>query len=144
MKVEGPRPGAPATPSRRTDAAGAHGFSPAPAGGGSPRAVSSAAATSAVPDLSAILALQAGDPVLERRARQVRRGRQALAALEQLERALLAHGELEAAARALALDGEANLEPTGEPALDDVLAEIEVRRAVEMAKLESSARRRIG
>lgn len=139
MKVEGPRPGAPTPATRRPDAAAGGEFTPTAPNAGGARQVAPAPAAAAVPALSAVLALQAGDDLtLERRARQVRRGRRALDALEQLERAMLSAGALTEAHRALRLEGESALEQTGEPGLDDVLAQIEVRRAVELAKLEAA------
>lgn len=85
--------------------------------------------------LDVIIALQADEPAAQRRARQARRGQDALDALEELERGLLLgrapaslHGELDRLRCASEL--------TGEEGLDAVLREIDIRLAVEAAKLE--------
>ncbi len=95
------------------------------------------AATRMATGIDALLALQGvGDP-LERRRRSVARGCQALDALEALKLAVLggaldqaALGRLKAAAIGLT-------ESSGDPRLDGVLAEIELRVEVELAKIDS-------
>ena len=72
---------------------------------------------------------------MQRRARQRRRGAEALDTLEELERGLLlgrAPGGLKAKLEAL----QGRSEKTGDEDLDAVLHEIDVRLAVEAAKLE--------
>ncbi|MBK6703333.1 MAG: hypothetical protein IPG56_05875 [Caulobacteraceae bacterium] len=72
---------------------------------------------------------------MQRRARQRRRGQEALDTLEELERGLVlgrASGGLQG--RLEALHGRS--EKTGDDGLDAVLHEIDVRLAVEAAKLE--------
>jgi hypothetical protein len=72
---------------------------------------------------------------MQSRARQRRRGQEALDTLEELERGLVlvrASGGLQA--RLEALHGRS--EKTGDDGLDAVLHEIDVRLAVEAAKLE--------
>jgi hypothetical protein len=91
---------------------------------------------SSVGGIEALMALQGIEEPGERRRRALTRGRNALDALDDLKIALLA-GEL---------DGEAVLrlraaasglkDRSGEPGLDSVLAEIELRVEVEIAKLE--------
>ena len=119
-------------PARKTDAA-APGFrapdEPAAA------SVRPAVATQATAGLDAILALQGDAAPPGRRGRQMQRGRRTIDALERLQRAgVLGAGGGDAQAALLGVGEE--LEPTGDPGLDDVLREIEVRRAVELAKLE--------
>jgi hypothetical protein len=88
--------------------------------------------------LDTVLALQTDDPTGQRRARQAKRGRDALDALEELGKGLLlgrAPGGLRNELERL----RAAAEPTGEPGLDGVLREIDTRLAVELAKLEMLA-----
>lgn len=132
MKIERARgPGAP-TAAKRAAAAAAPGFALA---ADAPQRTAPAAGVGGVTPLDAILALQAEEGPAQKRARQARRGRAALDVLEKVERALVLgrapaglRGELEQAQRG----GEA----TGEPDLDDLLREIDVRLAVEAAKLD--------
>jgi len=93
--------------------------------------------TAALASLQTMLAVQEVSPELdERRQRAVRRGEALLAALSDLQLALLGAGDDSACLARLrtVLGDEA---PTAiEPELADVLAEIEVRAAVELAKQE--------
>jgi hypothetical protein len=113
----------------------APGFAPAME---APQRAAAATPAAAVTPLDAILALQGGENPHQRRARQTRRGQEALDALEELETGLLLgrapaalQGRLEALRR--------RAEPTGDRALDAVLEEIDTRLAVEAAKLERSS-----
>jgi hypothetical protein len=79
--------------------------------------------------------LQGFDDPLERRRRAVKRGRTALDALDALKLGLLC-GTLETGALAALKSVAAELaERTGELSLDTVLAEIELRVGVELAKI---------
>jgi len=89
----------------------------------------------AVTALDAILALQADEFPNQRRARQARRGREALDVLEKLERALVL-GHAPATLRAELEHAQRGAETTGEAGLDEVLREIDIRLAVESAKLD--------
>jgi hypothetical protein len=132
MKIESGRPVSSSSGARKASGASAPGFAVAAE---APAKTAAAAPTSAVASLDAILALQTDDPLAQRRARQARRGRDALDALEELERGLLlgrAPGGLKARLENLQADGEL----TGEAGLDAVLLEIDIRLAVEAAKLE--------
>jgi hypothetical protein len=100
--------------------------------------VSTASPVSGVTSLDAILALQGNEGPSQRRARQVRRGRDALDALEKLETALVA-GRGPASLRGELDSLRAGSEVTGESGLDAVLHEIDIRLAVESAKLERVA-----
>ena len=85
--------------------------------------------------IDALIALQGVDEPGERRKKAVRRGRTALDALDALKLGLLS-GTLDTAALARLKSVTSGLsEPTGDPALDTVLAEIELRVEVELAKI---------
>lgn len=133
MKIENGRPVAPAYGAPRTSSgAAAPGFIPEAE---QPQRAATAAATTNITSLDAIVALQGDETPARRRARQARRGKEALDALEKLEHGLVfgrapggLRNEMEALRRAA--------EPTGEEGLDGVLREIDTRLAVELAKLE--------
>ncbi len=85
--------------------------------------------------IDTLLALQGVDEPAERRKKAVRRGRTALDALDALKLGLLS-GTLDTAALARLKAVTTGLaEPTGDPSLDTVLAEIELRVEVELAKI---------
>ena len=135
MKIEPGRNVGPTSTVRKAGGAAAPGFAPAMDG---PQRAAAATPTGAVTPLDSILALQADEPMAQRRARQRRRGEEALDALEELERGLLlgrAPGALRGRLEALLRRSEA----TGDAGLDDVLREIDIRLAVEAAKLERTA-----
>ena len=102
--------------------------------------MAAAAGVAQVTALDTILALQAEEPPAQRRARQAKRGRAVLDALERLEEGLLsgrAPGTLISELEHLQRTAKA----TGEPGLDGVLREIDTRLAVELAKLDRLAGR---
>lgn len=76
----------------------------------------------------------------DRRRRQLRRGEDALDALEALTLALAGAGDGRAAHATLMQARDGLRERTGERGLDEVLAQIEQRAAVELAKLERKRR----
>lgn len=85
--------------------------------------------------IDALLALQGVEEPGERRRKAVKRGRNALDALDALKLGLLS-GTLDTAALAKLKSVAASLsEPSGDPALDTVLAEIGLRAEVELAKI---------
>jgi hypothetical protein len=85
--------------------------------------------------IDALLTLQGVDEPGERRRKAVKRGRNALDALDALKLGLLS-GTLDTAALARLKSVAAGLaESTGDPGLDTVLAEIELRVEVELAKI---------
>jgi hypothetical protein len=95
----------------------------------------SAAAPKAAANIDALLALQGieEDPV-ERRKRSVARGRTALDVLDDLKLGLLS-GNLDSSTVMRLRDAAANLKSSsGDPGLDSVLSEIELRVEVELAK----------
>ncbi|KMO40334.1 flagellar assembly protein FliX [Methylobacterium aquaticum] len=123
------------------------GSRPLPAGGvftlGLDGARGPVSAGSAMPltSLSAILTLQSQDEIAaDRRRRATKRGHDLLDALDRLKAALLggrvAAADLKAIAARLAERGGS----TGDPRLDDLLAHIELRAQVELAKLEMAGR----
>jgi Class II flagellar assembly regulator len=96
-----------------------------------------AAAPAGVGSIDALLALQGVDDPTERRKRAVKRGRDALDVLDDLKIGLLS-GSLDQTTvqrlRAAASELKTN---SGEEGLDQVLAEIELRVEVELAKAGS-------
>lgn len=109
-------------------------------GGAEPARASAAAASSApLAGLDAILTLQAGeDPPQERRRRSLKRGHDLLDGLDRLKASILggrvATQELQAIAGRLA----ERAQTSGDPRLDGLMAEIELRAAVELAKIEAA------
>jgi hypothetical protein len=112
------------------------------AGGGSfalseastPQTASPAVALRTLGGIDALIALQGIEDPVERRRRAVKQGRRALDALDELKLGLLS-GMLEPAAllrlKAVAADLQGG---SGDEKLDQVLGEIELRVAVELAK----------
>ncbi|MGX9392359.1 flagellar assembly protein FliX [Nitrobacteraceae bacterium UC4446_H13] len=93
-----------------------------------------ATAPKAAAGIDALLALQGIEDPTERRKRSVGRGRGALDALDDLKIGLLS-GSLDNATVMRLRDAAANLKETsGDPGLDAVLSEIELRVEVELAK----------
>ena len=132
MRIYGPNgttPGAPAASARR-------------AGSGAfvlPGAVATpetrwTAAPKAAGNIDALLAMQGIEDPVERRKRSVARGRGALDVLDDLKIGLLS-GNFDASTVTRLRDAAANLKSTsGDPGLDAVLSEIELRVEVELAK----------
>jgi Class II flagellar assembly regulator len=105
------------------------------------RPVSGTAAPRSIGGLETLMALQAFEEPTERRRRAIKRGRAALDALDALKLGLLS-GSLDASALARLKSAAAELgERSGEPGLDSVLAEIELRVEVELAKIGMPASR---
>ncbi|MGE0583494.1 MAG: flagellar assembly protein FliX, partial [Steroidobacteraceae bacterium] len=99
------------------------------------RSPAQAAASRTVGGSDALLALLGVDDRAERRRRSVARGRAALDALDELKVALLAGGPGSAMLNRLRALSQNLKETSGESGLDAVLAEIELRVEVEIAKL---------
>ena len=95
----------------------------------------SAAAPKAAANIDALLALQGvEEDLVERRKRSVARGKTALDVLDDLKMGLLS-GNLDASTVMRLRDAAANLKSSsGDAGLDAVLAEIELRVEVELAK----------
>jgi Class II flagellar assembly regulator len=133
MRIYGPNGttlGTPAASTRRTSSSG---FAlPDAASAPESRAV---AAPKPAANLDALLAMQGieEDPV-ERRKRSVQRGKGALDVLDALKIGLLS-GNFDTSTMSRLRDAAANLKsPSGDPGLDAVLSEIELRVEVELAK----------
>ena len=133
MRIYGPNGttlGSPASNTRRTSSTG---FS-LPEAPPSPEEPRSAAAPKAAGNIDALLALQGIEDPTERRKRSVARGRGALDVLDDLKLGLLS-GNLDASTVNRLRDAAANLKSSsGDPGLDSVLSEIELRVEVELAK----------
>ena len=96
--------------------------------------VRSTASPKAATSLDALLALQGVEDPTERRKRSVARGRGALDVLDDLQLGLLS-GSFDASTVSRLRSAAANLkESSGDPGLDAVLGEIELRVEVELAK----------
>ena len=103
--------------------------------GSSARTASATSGTRSVGGIDALLALQGVEEPGERRRKAVKRGRTALDALDALKLGLLS-GTFDTGALARLKSVTAALgEPSGDPTLDAVLAEIELRAQVELAKI---------
>ena len=86
--------------------------------------------------VDAVMALQSVDTIGERRQRSLRKGRRMLNALDRLQISVLDNTTSKAHLGLLKRSLEVEREQTGDDGLDDALAQIEVRAAVEIAKLE--------
>jgi hypothetical protein len=134
MRIYGPNGttlGTPANSARRTSSSG---FS-LPEDLGTASESRATTAPKATANIDALLALQGieEDPT-ERRRRSVQRGKGALDVLDDLKLKLLA-GNLDSATVSRLRDAAANLKTaSGDPGLDSVLSEIELRVEVELAK----------
>ena len=99
------------------------------------RSAAPASGTRTIGGLDTLLALQAVEEPGEKRRRAVKRGRSALDALDALKLGLLS-GTLDTGALARLKTVASGLsEPTGDPGLDTVMAEIDLRVEVELAKI---------
>ena len=132
MRIYGPNGtslGSPAGNIRRTSSTG---FS-LPEATSTPES-RAAQAPKAAANIDALLAMQGIEDPTERRKRSVARGRGALDVLDDLKLGLLS-GSLDTATMNRLRDAAANLKSSsGDPGLDAVLSEIELRVEVELAK----------
>jgi hypothetical protein len=100
-----------------------------------PKSTQPAASLRTIGGIDALIALQGQDDPAERRSRAVRRGRTALDALDELKIEVLG-GTLGPSTLLRLKSATADLRDTsGDDRLDSVLAEIELRLAVEIAKM---------
>lgn len=133
MRIYGPNGttlGSPASNARRTSSTG---FS-LPDSSAVPDEIRSAAAPKAAASLDALMALQGVEDPTERRKRSVARGKGALDVLDDLKLGLLS-GNLDTSTVNRLRDAAASLKSSsGDPGLDAVLSEIELRVEVELAK----------
>jgi len=138
MRIVGPNgPGAAASaPNARRSSSGTFSLTEQEA----PHAPAPTSAPRAIGGIDALIALQGVEDPTERRRRVVRRGRTALDALDELKLGLLA-GTLDVGTLSKLKSAAAGLKDmSGDPALDGVMAEIELRVEVELAKMESGAK----
>ncbi|CAN5275697.1 flagellar assembly regulator FliX [soil metagenome] len=137
MKVTGPSAPTTAAASRPTRAAGG-GFSLSSAGGAAPASATTASAGPAgVAGLSALMALQGVESATERRRRAIRRGGGLLDRLDELKLALLSGEAGEGALERLGQGLREERTEDDDPGLTDLLNQIDLRAAVELAKAES-------
>jgi hypothetical protein len=133
MRIYGPNGTTLGTPASNTRKTASSGFSlPDAAAAPEARPVN---APKAAANIDALLAMQGieEDPV-ERRKRSVQRGKGALDVLDDLKIGLLS-GNFDASTVSRLRDAAANLKSSsGDPGLDTVLSEIELRVEVELAK----------
>ena len=137
MRIYGPNGTTLGTPANSTKRTSSSGFAlPDPT---SAQEARPASAPKPSANIDALIALQGveEDP-LERRKRSVRRGKGALDVLDDLKLGLLS-GNLDASTVCRLRDAAANLKSSsGDPGLDVVLSEIELRVEVELAKAGKS------
>ncbi|WP_375414504.1 flagellar assembly protein FliX [uncultured Bradyrhizobium sp.] len=132
MRIYGPNGTTLGAPTGNTRRAGASGFA-LPDAIATPE-TRAAATPKAAGNIDALLAMQGIEDPLERRKRSVQRGRGALDVLDDLKIGLLS-GNFDASTVNRLRDAAASLKSTsGDPGLDAVLSEIELRVEVELAK----------
>jgi hypothetical protein len=133
MRIYGPNGttlGSPASTTKRTSSSG-FALPDDTASASESRTLSAPKATA---NIDALLALQGVEDPTERRKRSVQRGKGALDVLDELKLGLLS-GNFNAATVSRLRDAAANLKSSsGDPGLDAVLSEIELRVEVELAK----------
>jgi hypothetical protein len=106
--------------------------------GDAPKSTKPAASLRTIGGIDALIALQGQDDPAERRRRAVKRGRTALDALDELKIEVLG-GTLGSSTLLRLKSATADLcDTSGDDRLDSVLAEIELRLAVEIAKMGPS------
>ncbi|WP_407151552.1 flagellar assembly protein FliX [Bradyrhizobium sp. ORS 86] len=133
MRIYGPNGTTLGTSTSSTRRTSSSGFA-LPDAASVPEEVRSAAAPKAATSLDALLALQGVEDPTERRKRSVARGRGALDVLDDLKLGLLS-GNFDASTVSRLRSAAASLkESSGDPGLDAVLGEIELRVEVELAK----------
>lgn len=133
MRIVGPNATARAATSQATRRAAAGGFSIDDTE--APKSTAPAASLRTVGGIDALLALQGEDGPAERRQRAVKRGRVALDALDQLKAEVLSGGLGPSTLQRLKSATTDLRDASGDAGLDTVLAEIELRVEVEIAKL---------
>ncbi|WP_374569976.1 flagellar assembly protein FliX [Phenylobacterium sp.] len=142
MKVSGTSGvGGPSGGGRTRATGGGQGFRLTQPGAAAPTAQAApTAGVAGVMSLDALVALQDVGGPLERKRRAVRRAGRLLDVLEDVKVAMLGDGVSAADLDRLSRAVRDQREATDEPALEDVLNEIETRAAVELAKLELAKR----
>ena len=99
-----------------------------------PRSAAAAGGLRAISTVDALIALQGIEDFKERKKRAVAKGRYALDVLDQLKLGLLDGSVDQAALSRLKVAAEGLNDGSGDPGLDAVLGEIDLRVAVELAK----------
>lgn len=121
-------------PGKKRSASGGSQFAPVTGGGGETAQSGATAGGTGIQGIDALLALQEVDEQSERRKKAARHGHTLLDSLEAVRADLLAgvvsEDRLERLAHTVSLRQE-----SGDPAIDSVLEEIELRVKVELAKL---------
>ena len=132
MRIFGPngtaRAAAPAT-ARRTAGGGFTVSEPE-----TPRNSSAASSLRSISTLEALIALQGVEDPAERKKRSVAKGRNALDVLDKLKVGLLDGSVDQSTLARLKVAADGLTEESGDPGLDQVLGEIDLRVAVELAK----------
>jgi hypothetical protein len=103
-------------------------------GSAQPEAARMAGVSGAMP-MDALFSLQANEDATERKKRQVRRGHDLLDGLDKLKAALLGGIVPTSQLTQLKIQLEQRRENTDDPRLEDLIGHIELRVAVELAKL---------
>lgn len=135
MKVTGPS--GPSSPQGARPAKAAGGFSvPSTGGAAAAGATAAAGGISGVAGVSALMALQGVEDVLERRRRAIRRGGGLLDRLDELKLALLSGEAGEGALDRLGRSLREERPVDADPGLNSLLAQIDLRAAVELAKAD--------
>lgn len=135
MKVTGPS--APTTSGASRSTSAASGFSLSSTAGAAPAVATTASAGPAgVAGLSALMALQGVETATERRRRAIRRGGGLLDRLDELKLALLSGETGEGALARLGQGLREIRTEDDDPGLTDLLNQIDLRAAVELAKAE--------
>jgi hypothetical protein len=102
-----------------------------------PRNSSAAASLRAISTVDALIALQGVEDPTERKKRAVAKGRNALDVLDKLKVGLLDGSVDQSTLARLKVAAEGLTDGSGDPGLDQLLGEIELRVAVELAKAGS-------
>jgi hypothetical protein len=137
MKIGGSTGAAPATGASPRREAAPSGFAPAGASATGVSAAAPPAASTVVSGIDALLALQEPQDALSRRRRAVRRATGVLDGLDALKLAMLGEGDSTAALERLSRALRERADAVDEPELGDLLAQVETRAAVEIAKREA-------
>jgi hypothetical protein len=133
MRIDGKLPfAAPAAAAPRAGTAAGR-FDPR--GEGVARRPGAAVSSAPLATMDAILALQGEDDPAERRRRHARRGSDLLDGLDRLKAQLLSGRVAAADLKALAARLAERSSTSGDPRLDDIVGQIELRAEVELAKL---------
>jgi hypothetical protein len=133
MKIGGSTGAAPATGASPRREAAPSGFAPAGASATGVSAAAPPAASTVVSGIDALLALQEPQDALSRR----RRATGVLDGLDALKLAMLGEGDSTAALERLSRALRERADAVDEPELGDLLAQVETRAAVEIAKREA-------